>query len=240
MDFFRQIIYHMKSEVRYMVIELDSQYEKRKQEIEKIVKNVIEKHNIEISQTAFDNLIIHLSLCISRELNGTYIPTSESQINHLKEHEYYPAAVQIIEILEKEFDVTIDQNQISYTTMYLANINLLDIDFNCEFDLCDDEMEEVINETIVKIKEILNLDLRKNKEFYTGMTLHFYPALDRLQNNQQLTNNPLKDQIQSQHETEFECAKIFNSIVEEHYKKSFNEHELAYIALHFGTAFRQQ
>lgn len=115
-----------------MVIELDSQYEKRKQEIEKIVKNVIEKHNIEISQTAFDNLIIHLSLCISRELNGTYIPTSESQINHLK------------------------------------------------------------------------------------------------------------DQIQSQHETEFECAKIFNSIVEEHYKKSFNEHELAYIALHFGTAFRQQ
>lgn len=33
----------MKSEVRYMVIELDSQYEKRKQEIEKIVKNVIEK-----------------------------------------------------------------------------------------------------------------------------------------------------------------------------------------------------
>lgn len=230
----------MKSEVRYMVIELDSQYEKRKQEIEKIVKNVIEKHNIEISQTAFDNLIIHLSLCISRELNGTYITTSESQINHLKEHEYYPAAVQIIEILEKEFDVTIDQNQISYTTMYLANINLLDIDFNCEFDLCDDEMEEVINETIVKIKEILNLDLRKNKEFYTGMTLNFYPALDRLQNNQQLTNNPLKDQIQSQHETEFECAKIFNSIVEEHYKKSFNEHELAYIALHFGTAFRQQ
>ena len=72
----------MKIELRYMVIELDSQYEKRKQEIEKIVKNVIEKHNIEISQTAFDNLIIHLSLCISRELNGTYIPTSESQIHN--------------------------------------------------------------------------------------------------------------------------------------------------------------
>ena len=30
--------------------------------------------------------------------------------------------------------------------MYLANINLLDIDFNCEFDLCDDETEDIINE----------------------------------------------------------------------------------------------
>lgn len=222
-----------------MVIELDSQYEKRKQQIEEIVRKVIQKNNVEISNTSFDNLIIHLSLCVTRELNGTYIPTSESQINHLKEHEYYSCSQEIISSLEKDFDVTIDENQISYTTMYLANMNLLDIDFNCEFDLCDDEMEEVINESIAKIKEYLNLDLRKNKEFYTGMTLHFYPALDRLQNNQQLTNNPLKDQIQSQHETEYECAKIFNSVVEKHYNKSFNEHELAYIALHFGTAFRK-
>lgn len=222
-----------------MVIELDSQYEKRKQQVEEIVKRVIQKNNVEISQTSFDNLIIHLSLCISRELNGSYIPTSESQINHLKEHAYYACADEIIRTLENEFDITVDENQASYTTMYLANINLLDIDFNCEFDLCDDEMENVINESIAKIKEELNLDLRKNKEFYTGMTLHFYPALDRLQNDQQLTDNPLKDQIQSQHETEFECAKIFNSIVKKHYNKSFNEHELAYIALHFGTAFRK-
>lgn len=222
-----------------MVIELDSQYEKRKQQIEEIVRKVIQKSNIEISNTSFDNLIIHLSLCVTRELNGTYIPTSESQINHLKDHEYYSCSQEIISSLEKDFDVTIDENQISYTTMYLANMNLLDIDFNCEFDLCDDEMEDVINESIVKIKEDLDLDLRKNKEFYTGMTLHFYPALDRLQNNQQLTNNPLKDQIQSQHETEYECAKIFNSVVKKHYNKSFNEHELAYIALHFGTAFRK-
>lgn len=91
MDIYRQIIYHMKSEVRYMVIELDSQYENRKEIIEDIVKSMIEKHHIQVSESSFDNLIIHLSLCVSRELNGTYIPTSESQINHLKEHEYYPA-----------------------------------------------------------------------------------------------------------------------------------------------------
>lgn len=67
-----------------MVIELDSQFENRKEIIENIVRKVIQDHNIEISDVSFDNLIIHLSLCISREINGTYIPTSESQINHLK------------------------------------------------------------------------------------------------------------------------------------------------------------
>ena len=65
----------------------------------------------------------------------------------------------------------------------------------------------------------------------------FIPSIQKIQ---QLTNNPLKDQVQSQHETEFKCAEIFNSVVEEHYHKSFNEHELAYIALHFGTALKKK
>lgn len=222
-----------------MVIELNSQYEKTKQKIENILKSLIQKYNIEVSQTTLDNLVIHLSLCISRELNGSYIPTSESQIHSLKEHGYYQAAKEMIQSLEKEFDTEIDDNQISYTTMYLANINLLDISFHCEFDMFDDEIEDIINETVSQIKEKLHLDLRKNEEFYTGITLHFYPALDRLQNDQQLTNNPLKDQIKSQNEDEFACANIFNEVVTKHYHKSFNEHELAYIALHFGTAFNE-
>lgn len=232
-------ISYEKRGTMYMVIELDSQFDMRKNDIEKIVKTIIDENNLDISSISFDNLIIHLSLCISRELNGTYISTSESQINQLKEHEYYPISQQIIEALEKRYNVTIDKNQINYTTMYLANMNLLDIDFNIEYDLCDDEMEEIIDETLQEIKNELNLDLRKNEDFYSGMTLHFYPALDRLQNDQQLLNNPLKDQIQAQHSQEYNCATIFNQIVKKHYGKEFNEHELAYIALHFGTAMKK-
>lgn len=222
-----------------MVIELDSQYENRKEIIEKIAKEIIQRQHIEISEVSFDNMIIHLSLCLSREINGTYIPTSESQINHLKNHEYYEVSKQIIEQLNQRFHIEIDENQIQYVTMYLADINLLDIDFNCEFDLYDDETGDIIDETIDRIQKDLQLDLRKNKEFYTGMTLHFYPALDRLQNNHQLTDNPLKDKIQAQFQLEYKCAQIFNEIVEQHYNKKFNEHELAYIALHFGTALKK-
>lgn len=222
-----------------MVIELDSQFDIRKNDIEKIVKTVIDENHIDISEISFDNLLIHLSLCVSRELNGTYIPTSESQINQLREHPYYSVSQKIIHLLEEKYNITMDKNQINYTTMYLANMNLLDIDFNIEYDLCDDEMEEVIDETISAIQEQLHLDLRKNKSFYTGMTLHFYPALNRLQNNQQLSDNPLKDQIQAQHALEYKCAEIFNQVVKKHYGNTFNEHELAYIALHFGTALKK-
>ena len=221
-----------------MVIELKSQFDKHKCEIENIIKQVINNHHIKFSQTIIDNLVIHLSLYVSREMNGTYIHTSDSQINYLKEHEFYKVSKEIIQALQMHFEVSIDKDQIAYTTMYLANINLLDIDFNFEFDLDDDIMEEIIDETTILIKDQLNIDLKSNEEFFRGMTLHFFPALERLQNDNQLTNNPLKDYIQAQHETQFQCAKIFNKVVKKYYQKSFNEHELAYIALHFGTAIK--
>lgn len=223
-----------------MVIELKNQFDKKKKDIEKIVRDIIDENHMSVSQTNIDNLVIHLSLCVSRELNGTYISTSESQLNHLKEHEYYKIAQSIVKIIEERYHVTIEDNQICYVTMYLANINLLDIDFNYAFDLFDDVMEFVINQTLVRIKDKLDLDLRKNDDFYSGMILHFYPALERLQNNKQLTENPLKDVIQAQHQIEFKCAQIFNEIVNENYGKTFNENELAYIALHFGTAFHKE
>ena len=65
----------------------------------------------------------------------------------LKHHEYYIVAKEIILSLEDKFEVSIDKDQICYTTMYLANMNLLDIDFNFEYDLDEDILEEIINET---------------------------------------------------------------------------------------------
>lgn len=219
-----------------MVIKLNFEYEKIQETITKILRKHIEKNNIEIAKATFDNLVIHLSLCVSREMNGSYIATSESQIHNLNEHTYYNVARDIITELEEEFKLTIDTNQAYYTTMYLANVDLLDIDFNIEFDMFDDVMDDIIYETIIAIKESLHLDLKANEDFYRGMKFHFYPALERLQNNQQLTNNPLLESIKDQNKTEFACARTFNTIVEKHYNKTFNDHELAYIAMHFGTA----
>lgn len=220
-----------------MVIELEKSFFQQKEIIKNIVKEVIQENHLEISETIIDNLVIHLSLCISRELNNNYIPTSESQIHKLKEHEYYQISKIIVKKLNEKFGTDIDKNESYYITMYLANMNLLDMDFNFQFDLNDEVLEDIINQTILSINKQLNIDLKKNDDFYTGMTLHFYPALERLQNNQQLTDNPLVNQIKSQHSQEYQYALIFNSIVEKYYNKSFNEHELSYIALHFGTVF---
>ena len=222
-----------------MVIELTTAFENRKNSILEIVKKHIEKENLNISSTVLENISIHLSLNVSRELNGNFIPTSISQLKQLKKHEYYDLSKEIVTEVAEMYGISIHRSEIFYVTMYLSNMNLFDIDFNCEFDIYDDDIESIIDETITRIKDELNIDLKANDNFYKGITLHFFPAIERLQNDNQLTKNPLVDTIKTCHHIEFHCANILNDIVKKYYNKAFNEHELAYIALNFGTAFYQ-
>lgn len=220
-----------------MVIQLEERFQNRKSEIEKIVNDIINHHQLQISQFIIENLTIHLTLCVLRVQNGTYIPTSISQISQLQKNKYYQIAKEIIHSLEDKYQIQLHKDQIAYTTMYLDNIHLLDMDIDFEYDVFDENMGDVINETVDEIYKQLNVDLKEYPEFYKGITLHFFPALERLQNDQQLINNPLKDQIKLQNIREYQCALIFNSVVEKYYHLSFNEHELAYIAVHFATVF---
>ena len=132
----------------------------------------------------------------------------------------------------------ITEDDICYCAMYLSNMTLLDLDFFSECDIIDQETESITLEAVQEINNRLGLNLKKNDDFYQGLSMHFYPAIQRLKNDEQLHDNVLTDKIKTENETEYKCAMILNDVVKEHYHKSFNEDELAYIALHFGTALR--
>lgn len=219
-----------------MVIELETAFENQKQTIIEIIKKHLNKTNLEVSETTLENIAIHLSLNVSRDLNGTYISTSISQLKQLKKHEYYQLSKYIIDEIAELYGIKSHRSEMYYLTMYLSQMNLFDIDFNCEFDIFDDNIVEVIDETIDRIQDELSIDIKANDNFCRGITLHFFPAIERLQNDSQLTDNPLVESIENEYEKEFRCAKILNEIVDKYYHKTFNKHELAYIALHFGTA----
>ena len=219
-----------------MVIELEEQYKKLKDEVYDTVTKEAHKHHINVADTVLYNLAIHLSLSITREETGNYINTSNSQLEACKSLDTYEAAKDIIAKLDEQYDVTLPESDIFYTAMYLANKSLLDLDFNASFDIVDDEIANIMDETLDEIKSQLGYDLRNNENFVKGMSLHFYPAIERLENNEQLESNPMTKEISS-YEEPLKCANILNDVVSRHFNKTFNDNELSYITLHFGTAF---
>jgi transcriptional antiterminator len=228
-----------RNEGCYLVIELEEQYEQLRDEVYQTIKDFAAKNHLDVDDTVLYNLAIHLSLSIARETTGSFIDTSSSQLASCKTLSTYPIAKEVIKTLNKDYQIELPQSDIGYCAMYLANKSLLDLDFNVESDIVDHEMEEIMDETLDEIKNKLGYDLRTNQSFVQGMTLHFYPAIERLENNEQLSENPMVKEI-SANELPYKCANILNEVVEKHYKKSFNENELSYITLHFGVAFYNQ
>lgn len=234
-----EILRLKRNEGCYLVIELKEKYEQLKDEVFEIVKDFATKNQLDVDDTVLYNLAIHLSLSIAREMTGSFIDTSSSQLSSCKSLATYPIAQDVIKTLMKNYSIELPESDIAYCAMYLANKSLLDLDFNVESDIVDHEMEDIMNETLVEIKNQLGYDLRQNESFVQGMTLHFYPAIERLINNEQLTENSMVKEISS-NELPYKCANILNEVVEKHYKKSFNKNELSYITLHFGVAFYNQ
>ena len=110
-------------------------------------------------------------------------------------------------------DVKISEDDICYCAMYLSNMTLLDLDFFSECDIIDQETESITLEAVQEINNRLGLNLKKNDDFYQGLSMHFYPAIQRLKNDEQLHDNVLTDKIKTENETEYKCAMILSDVV---------------------------
>lgn len=223
-----------------MGIIIEKEFELLKEKILNKITSYVEEYRLDTNSSSIENLAIHLALSISRQYSGNYIYYSESQLIQCKDLNTYPIAKILLEDLAQEFEIEASQIDIYYTSMYLANLSLLDLDFQSSFDLVDEDIETIMNETLDEIQKKLGYNLKQKTNFYKGITLHFYPAIERLKANKQLDSNPLVENETLSEDKEYQCALILNNIVEKHYHKRFNIHELGYITLHFGTAFYQK
>ena len=111
-----------------MVIELEEKFKLRKAEIFATIKKYVTEAKMDISDTVIENLSIHLALSITRELSGSYIEMSSSQIEQLKQANTYQISQLIIYDLSKKYDVRISEDDICYCAMYLSNMTLLDLE----------------------------------------------------------------------------------------------------------------
>lgn len=215
---------------------LEKKLEHIKTHVTKVVNDYANKNHLTVSEEIINNLSVHLSLSITRALSDNYIHTSHSQLEQCKNLYTYPIAKEIINDLCKHYEIELSESDLYNTAMYLADMTILDLGFDAEFDIVDQEIENIMDETLDTIRIKLGYNLRENEKFVRGMSLHFYPAIDRLEEDRQITDNPLMQTVQK-YKKSYECAHIMNDIVKRHFNKSFNSYELSYIAIHFQTAF---
>ena len=119
--------------------------------------------------------------------------------------------------------------------MHLSKNQKLDLEVNSGFDLLDNKVFKIINEAMTLIYQEYHKDFRKDDKLLIAIGLHLEPAIERLSQGQTI-ENPLKDKIIERHNEEYNYSRILNNVINHETNLSFNDDELAFIALHFVVA----
>ena len=213
----------------------DTDFDQVKMIIGDIIKDTANDFDLFLSTNSIKNLSVHLSIAIIRIKSDNYIPLSNGQITSYKQEYSYPYAKMLCDRLAKKFEIDFPEAEISLVSMYLSKNQKLDLEINSGFDLLDDNIFKIINETMTCIYQKYHKDYRKDDKLFIAIGLHLEPALERLANNQTV-ENPLKEEIIKRHKEEFNYSKILNYILKKETDLSFNKDDLAFIALLFVVA----
>lgn len=186
-----------------------------------------------ISDEAYANLIVHISISIERLIEGNFIqPTNENeQMSHYSEFE---TAKQILaDILEMESEF-VPEGEAAYVTSHLRGIKTREGSTR----FIENEELQVMSLTkklIEKVEAELKQTLPK-ESLVKGLIAHLRPTLRRLEQDMRIYNPLIQSIKQDYPELFVVVRRAFDQVYQE---KIVPDEEIGYLVLHFGSVILQ-
>ncbi|KAA6449604.1 BglG family transcription antiterminator [Bacillus swezeyi] len=199
---------------------------------EKTLFHIKEKHGLSLSDSAYIALVVHLTFAVERIQLGEVININEEELKELKNTKEFELALALAKSLEEAFRVKIPEAEAGYITMHLRSANR---SFKTDY-----SAEEIELDTALRTKKLIDFiscktgqSLNGNQSLYEGLIAHLEPAMIRMKEKMSVYN-PLTEQIKKDY---FLLYMAIEEGVEKFFPEiHFPDEEIAFIALHFGSA----
>ncbi|WP_272873273.1 BglG family transcription antiterminator [Alteribacter salitolerans] len=206
------------------------------EEIKEIVEPILSWKEITLSDDSRLALYMHIGMVLKRIRSSNSFTLPEEDLSAiLKQREFHIGQLLAFQ-LEKYFHIHIPEQEVAYITLHLMGGQ--NAPSNKIAGLSRDEDEgllQLIMEMTKAIEKRLGLSFEKKENLYHGLLLHMRPAIFRAKYG--LTeNNTLLEDIRQEFYNLFEAIKSEISMIEEEYQVQFPQEEVAYIAMHYGSA----
>lgn len=201
--------------------------------IEYIIRKALIEDNVSVTETGIKNLVMHIMYAIYRIKNGNCIHDDQFKWDYCEDEK--STAVKIADNLSQEYNIQFNEQEVNeiYLNIIgkkgLVNDNKIFISKN---------VEEIIKETNLQIKENLGYNFNDDIEFYTSLAMHIEALIVRNQHNMYLPN-PIIEEIKSKCMNGYECAVIFKDYVNQKHNIKIGEDELGYLAIHYNLAIER-
>lgn len=196
-------------------------------EIQTLVNQLLNKHDIHASDYDRKNLIMHCALMISRVKTENYIPFD---VQFPIQDDIYELIEQLCIQLENKFDIQITSGEKQYIYLHIASNTRMNI-----YSVNTVKLQNQITKLLEVIYEEYNFDLRQDAILKKDLFNHFSSILSS-KNIYMNKKNPLLNTIKTNFPLPFEITLTSTAKV---FSEALTEDEIGYISLHIGAAIER-
>ena len=202
-----------------------------------ILKYIILKNEINLTDIAFDSILMHLEVMIKRISAGFYYTTSNDEVYQFYKQDYI-AASELVSLLESEFKIIIPTEEVKFIATQFSGKKNLECSSENNF-VIDEKITVLVKKILVFIYTNENLDFRDDLEIYTILAQHLIPLRIRMKMNSTL-KNPLLEEVKSKFSYPYNIALSINPLIEQEFGGIMDEHETSYIAIAIALAIEKK
>ncbi|MDW2796119.1 BglG family transcription antiterminator [Clostridium boliviensis] len=209
-------------------------------EIAAIVSLVLKENDFLITGAAYQNLVVHLYIAISRIMECHYVPMPEGLLDNPKERYEYHIAETIAAKLEERFHLSFPENEILYIAIHLAGKKMfLQEAGSGENVIITQEISDLVTAMLERVYDLFKFDFRSDLELRMILSQHLVPLSVRIRFDMDMKNPMLRD-VKEKFCLSYTMACNAVTVLNEHFKVSLSEDEVAYFAFAFALALERK
>ncbi|MDO4615727.1 MAG: BglG family transcription antiterminator, partial [Lachnospiraceae bacterium] len=208
--------------------------------VRRVLKEMQEPALSMLADNAYMGLIIHIAIAVERIKNGGILESDQDLfLKNAEMCEETALAERILMSIEREFDLTMPQTEISYLMLHLrasktAYTGNRSSQRGEQFYQESEELMELIDQMIDLYNPKLAYEMKSDEDFLEGLLMHLRPVVVRLKNHLDIYNPILAD-IQAEYSDVFFRCRQAAAVLERAMNTAISDEEIGFLAMHFGA-----
>ncbi|MDU5110498.1 MAG: PRD domain-containing protein [Clostridium sp.] len=196
---------------------------------EEIIRYAKEKTGKKFNESIYISLTDHIYNAIDRHKQGIRVTNGLSWETKRLYSEEYEVGIEALEIIKKEFDITLSEDEAAFIALHFVNANL-----NEEMPILM-EITKLIQEILNIVKYNFNIEFDLESLSYYRFITHLKFFAQRLFNNkinEKDEENDLFYIIKEKYNESYKCVMKIQKFILERYKYDLSKEEMLYLIIH--------
>lgn len=208
--------------------------------ITKLLKSILDKYSIGLSDLSFQNLCNHLYILVERNKSKNYQKESEfKNVDLTLYNQLIDASKEIVFEVNNIFNIELSSSEVIYVAIHLGGKQCLSSSKNNSEFFTEKNTDELVIKFLEAIYYDWNIDLRKDEQLIFNLTLHFKPMIIRLLSGFDQIN-PMLEDIKCHLPFAYLLTAQSIHVVENTLKMKMTEDEISFISLHINLSLKRK